>query len=242
MRIFVISLKNSFERRASIEQQMASYSLNFEFFDAIDGRIDPPHPLFKNYDYTKRLWLTSGRMPSRGELGCYASHYLLWKMCVELNEPIIILEDDVNLLPMFSSYMEIIIRKTQQYGFLRLEEARERSRLFLKDKTDDQEVYFLSNNFEGLAAYSLSPASAQRLLKGSLRWSMPVDNYVGSLYLHNMPSFLFSPCVVDNPGHFETTFQNEKQPNAPLYRKPTRELYSLYRKIKMAVANHAYKK
>ncbi|HDZ9284767.1 TPA: glycosyltransferase family 25 protein, partial [Vibrio cholerae] len=93
MKIYVISLKNSLDRRASIEQQMTSHGLKFEFFDAIDGRIDPPHPLFANYDYTKRLWLTSGKMPMRGELGCYASHYLLWQKCVELNAPIVVLED-----------------------------------------------------------------------------------------------------------------------------------------------------
>ncbi|MBF4332587.1 glycosyl transferase, partial [Vibrio anguillarum] len=29
---------------------------------------------------------------------------------------------------------------------------------------------------------------------------------------------------------------------APLHRKPSRELYSLYRKVKMALANNAYKK
>ncbi|QIL85385.1 glycosyltransferase family 25 protein [Vibrio sp. HDW18] len=242
MRIFVISLKNSFERRASIEQQMANHGLSFEFFDAIDGRVNPPHPLFANYDYTKRLWLTSGRMPMRGELGCYASHYLLWEKCIELGEPIVILEDDAKILPSFVNYFSTIKVKTQEYGFLRLEEAYERSRLFLKEKENDFEISFLSNNLGGARAYSLSPESADKLIKGSQRWSMPVDNYMGSLYLHNMPSFLFQPNVVENPEYFETTFQYDIQPCAPLYRKPTREMYSLYRNIRMALANNVYKK
>ncbi|WP_217564205.1 glycosyltransferase family 25 protein [Vibrio cholerae] len=242
MKIYVISLKNSLDRRASIEQQMASHGLKFEFFDAIDGRVDPPHPLFANYDYTKRLWLTSGKMPMRGELGCYASHYLLWQKCVELNAPIVVLEDDAQILPSFVNYFSTIKVKTQEYGFLRLEEAYERSRLFLKEKANNFEISFLTNNFGGARAYSLSPASAKKLIKGSHRWSMPVDNYMGSLYLHNMPSFLFSPHVVENPESFETTFQNEVQLGAPLYRKPTRELYSLYRNIRMALANNVYKK
>ncbi|HGF7203284.1 TPA: glycosyltransferase family 25 protein, partial [Vibrio cholerae] len=218
MKIYVISLKNSLDRRASIEQQMTSHGLKFEFFDAIDGRIDPPHPLFANYDYTKRLWLTSGKMPMRGELGCYASHYLLWQKCVELNAPIVVLEDDAQILPSFVNYFSTIKVKTQEYGFLRLEEAYERSRLFLQEKANNFEISFLTNNFGGARAYSLSPASAKKLIKGSHRWSMPVDNYMGSLYLHNMPSFLFSPHVVENPESFETTFQNEVQLGAPLYR------------------------
>ncbi|MBY7668186.1 MULTISPECIES: glycosyltransferase family 25 protein [Vibrio] len=241
MKIYVISLKKSLERRASIEQQMANYCIDFEFFDAIDGRCESPHPLFANYDYTKRLWFTGGKMPMKGELGCYASHYLLWKKSIELNEPIIILEDDAELLPCFVDFIDLIKIKVQEYGFLRLEKAYERSELFLKEKMPNYEIYFLSNNFGGARAYALSTVAAQKLIEGSQYWSMPVDNYMGSLYLHQMPSFLFSPSMVENPQKFETTFQNEKQTKAPLYRKPTRELYSLYRKLKMALANNAYK-
>lgn len=242
MKIYVISLKNSLDRRASIEQQMTAHGLKFEFFDAIDGRIDPPHPLFANYDYAKRLWLTSGKMPMRGELGCYASHYLMWQKCVELGEPIVILEDDAKILPCFSHFLNDIQIKTLEYGFLRLEEAYERSRVFLKEKEESFEISFLTNNFGGARAYALSPESAKKLIENSHRWSMPVDNYMGSLYLHDMPSFLFSPCLIENPECFETTFQNEVQPRAPLYRKPTREIYSLYRNIRMALSNYVYKK
>lgn len=33
----------------------------------------------------------------RGELGCFISHYELWKQCAELNCPILILEHDVEM-------------------------------------------------------------------------------------------------------------------------------------------------
>lgn len=65
MKIYVISLKRSPERREYIKKQLDDLSIEFEFFDAVDGRVEPPHPLFKSYNYTKRLWLTSGRMPLR---------------------------------------------------------------------------------------------------------------------------------------------------------------------------------
>ena len=78
MKVFVISLKRSPDRRRYIEKQLDDLNIKFEFFDAVDGRAEPPHPLFENYNYAKRLWLTSGRMPSKGELVVYGSHYLLW--------------------------------------------------------------------------------------------------------------------------------------------------------------------
>ena len=38
MKIFVISLKDSKDRRKDVESQMKKLKLNFEFFDASDGR------------------------------------------------------------------------------------------------------------------------------------------------------------------------------------------------------------
>lgn len=242
MKIYVISLKNSLDRRASIEQQMASYGLSFEFFDAIDGRIDPPHTLFANYDYRKRLWLTSGKMPMRGELGCYASHYLLWQKCVELNEPIIVLEDDVIINADFCQYISLIKEKTNEYGFLRLEPNVGKCKLFTKEKKDTYSIAFMDNNWGGTVAYSISSSAAQKLIKGSQTWCMAVDNYIGCAYIHKMPSYIFNPSMVEHSIEFETTFQNEIRTQVPLYRKPSREIYSLYKKIRMAVFTSRYKK
>lgn len=44
----------------------------------------------------------------------------------------------------------------------------------------------MTNNFGGTRSYALSPSSARKLLDNSKRWCMPVDNYIGSMYLHNM--------------------------------------------------------
>jgi hypothetical protein len=36
-----------------------------------------------------------GKLSRPGVIGCFYSHYNLWKKCVELKEPIMIFEDDV---------------------------------------------------------------------------------------------------------------------------------------------------
>ena len=41
-----------------------------------------------------------------GELGCFASHYLLWEKCLELNEPIVVIEDDAQLEECFDDSMK----------------------------------------------------------------------------------------------------------------------------------------
>ncbi|MBN3575766.1 glycosyltransferase family 25 protein [Vibrio neptunius] len=241
MKIFVISLKRSPERRDYIKKQLDQLDIDFDFFDAVDGRAEPPHELFENYNYAKRLWLTSGRMPSKGELGVYGSHYLLWKKSIELGEPIIVFEDDAAILPSFPSSLKVVDEKIERYGFLRLEPKTDKGVLCLKEEGDNFSISFMTNNYGGLRCYAISPGAAKKLVSNSERWCMPVDNYVGSLYLHDMPSYILSPAVVENPQEFATTIQLGEESKATWYRKPTRELYSLYRKIILRIYNRKYR-
>lgn len=179
-------------------------------------------------------------MPSKGELGVYGSHYLLWKKSIELDEPIIVFEDDAAILPSFPSSLKVVQEKIDSYGFLRLESKTDKGVLCLKEEGDNFSISFMTNNYGGLRCYAISPHAAKKLVSNSERWCMPVDNYVGSLYLHDMPSYILSPAVVENPQEFATTIQLGEESKARLYRKPTRELYSLYRKIALRIYNRKY--
>ena len=55
---------------------------------------------------------------SQGEVGCFLSHYLLWKKCIDLNEPILILEDDAIITDEFD--IEKIEKLTDEYNFIYL--------------------------------------------------------------------------------------------------------------------------
>lgn len=240
MKIFVISLKRSQDRREAIKKQLDRQLVKFEFFDAIDGRFEPPHSLFANYNYTKRLWLTSGRMPSKGELGCYASHFLIWKKCIELDESVLVLEDDSEIKDNFSKMLPLIEEKLNRYNFLRLEAETDKGELYQVESDGVIDISFMTDNFGGARSYALSPESAKKLVKHSDRWCMPVDNYIGSIYLHDVPCYIFKPSIVENPQEFLTTIQLGEEKKAPLYRKPSREIYSMYRKFMMSKFNKKY--
>ncbi|MCG9783350.1 glycosyltransferase family 25 protein [Vibrio brasiliensis] len=245
MKICVISLKRSPERRENIKKQLDALGLEFEFFDAVDGRAEPPHPLFAKYDYVKRLWLTNGRMPSKGEMGCYASHYLIWQKCVASGESILVIEDDSYVKPVIVDLFSHIEGKVEQYGFLRLEPETTKCNLFMKEESDTYSISFMDNNFGGTRSYAISPQAAQKLLNGSERWCMPVDNYIGSLYLHDMPSYQMYPTIIptleEHPEEFGTTIQLGEEEKAKWFRKLSREVYSVCRKIKMKKENSKYK-
>ncbi|WP_445397462.1 glycosyltransferase family 25 protein [Zobellella sp. An-6] len=238
--VFVISLKRSQDRREYISAQFAREGVSFEFFDAIDGS-DKHNPLLKRYNYAKRLWLTSGKMPTNGEIGCYASHYSLWQKCVEMNQALVVLEDDAQLQPNAAGTLELASQKIDNYGFLRMESVL-RGETVTMEQGDDYRISWMSDNFGGLRAYAIAPWAAQKLLSASQRWSLPVDNYLGDAFTHGMESYHLHPNFVENTDAFETTIQFYEREKTPFYRKPSRELYSAYRKLKRYLHNKKIKK
>lgn len=75
------------------------HNINFEFFDAIDatsGEIILTEEQ-KTNQYLNLIKLTNTLL-SPCEIACFISHYLLWCKCIELNEPIIILEHDAVMI------------------------------------------------------------------------------------------------------------------------------------------------
>lgn len=239
MKVYVISLQRSQDRRSYMTEVMADRGIEFEFFNAIDGS-DESNPILKKYDFIKRLWLTSGKMPSKGEIGCYASHYLLWEKCIEIDQPIIIMEDDVNLCDEAKKTIRLVEQKIDKYGYLRLENII-RGELLAVEQGPDYCITKMYDNFGGAQAYALSPGAARKLVKHSQRWSMPVDNYIGAFYFHGVEAYHLTPQLVFDKNEFQTTVQVGLSTHTPLYRKPSRELYTLYRKIKRHMHNRKFK-
>ncbi|MHA6964792.1 glycosyltransferase family 25 protein [Zobellella denitrificans] len=238
--VFVISLKRSQDRREYIATQFEREKVSFEFFDAVDGS-DKNNPLLKRYNYAKRLWLTSGKMPTNGEIGCYASHYSLWQKCVDMARPIVVVEDDATICPHAAQTLALVAEKIQQYGFLRLESII-RGENTLMEKGGHYRIGRMSDNFGGTRAYAIAPWAAQKLLNGSESWSMPVDNYIGAAYFHGMESYHLHPELAEDTNPFGTTIQFYEKVKTPLYRKPSRELYTLYRQLKRWWHNRNFKK
>lgn len=231
--IFVINLKKSTDRREKIKEEFRTKGIDFTFFDAIDGR-ESPHFIYDDYDLKKRLWLTSGKYPLLGELGCYASHYLLWLKCIELNHPIIICEDDIELNENANEIIKTAFKQVKEYGFLRLESLMNESEneSYLVSTKDGYSIRLIKNNSDGFRSYAINPQAAAKLIKH--RWCLPVDCFVGANYLHGQFSYQLSPTLVIEHGKYESTIQIEDDKNkTPLYRKPSRELYTLYKKIRL---------
>lgn len=111
MKIFVISLKASYDRHAVMVEQMERLGLPFEFVDAVDGRQLSGDELAELYD-RKWAYRQEGRHLTRGEIGCSLSHLRVYRKIVEDDIPFaLVLEDDAWLTPSIVGVLEAIKEK-----------------------------------------------------------------------------------------------------------------------------------
>jgi len=96
MHILVVSLPGSHARKSEISAHLTQLGLDFEIFDAIDGRDGVPAQFESQVD--RGALATFWRELSDGEISCALSHALACKHIAEnIRGPAIILEDDAIL-------------------------------------------------------------------------------------------------------------------------------------------------
>lgn len=95
MKTFVITLKEyklANQLMARCIESGLKFNWNIETFWAIDGKtITFEHLQEMGFQIDK----ASKIFERKGAIGAFLSHHTLWKRCIELNEPIIVLESDV---------------------------------------------------------------------------------------------------------------------------------------------------
>ncbi|MCQ2954957.1 glycosyltransferase family 25 protein [Helicobacter pylori] len=128
--VYIISLKES-QRRLDTEKLVSESNEKFKgrcVFQIFDA-ISPKHQDFEKFvqelydaqsmlksDWFHSDWCCGELLPQ--EFGCYLSHYLLWKECVKLNQPVVILEDDVMLESHFMQALEDCLKSP--FDFVKL--------------------------------------------------------------------------------------------------------------------------
>src|SRR5690625_2715287 len=103
--IFVISLHDAHERRRSIREQCAELGLEFEFFDAIDGRTGLA-PEFEVEIDRGAAEIRHHRPLSDAEFACALSHRRIYQRILERGLPgAVVLEDDAILSRQFALFI-----------------------------------------------------------------------------------------------------------------------------------------
>ena len=109
-----------------------------------------------------------------GVMGCFYSHYRLWKRCVEINETICVFEDDVKVLRPLAKveFDEVLViamgsRKNEKYL------------QYIHDPQGEcHAAEYLHKSMPGTVGYMIKPAAAKKLLDYYKNTFLSSDNAI----------------------------------------------------------------
>lgn len=176
-----ISLVGS-PRRERMAEQLDATGLDWAFFDACTS---PPKDLPYDADRARTAY---GRPLGSGELGCFASHWELWKQVTAPHGPemMIVLEDDVLLEPLFFAQVDRLAQAARRYGYLRLC-ATVPAGLRVEEEFLDRYVARFSGRAYGTQGYLITREVAHRWLSSIREVVRPVDDEIDRYWAHGVP-------------------------------------------------------
>jgi GR25 family glycosyltransferase involved in LPS biosynthesis len=178
MKKFVINLEKREDRKEAFENTnsfLTDYKM-VKAFDAADLNI--VDLVNMGFD-TNRLWRDPfhNRKMTRGEIGCFISHYMLWDYCAKNDEPIMIFEDDAIIdqnLWDENYYEDLATTYDMVY--------------FGHNDTKPDEAVEVNDNLivpgyaYNMHAYMITPSGAKKLLStGIHKQIIPVDDFTAIL-------------------------------------------------------------
>lgn len=166
---FFINLDQHTDRRQFIESQLAAAGFHAERIAGIDGDKLP--------EFLSSYFPRSSLSP--GEIGCYASHLIVWQTIVTRGLPYaLVLEDDVEVGADAAQLVaDVIHTLSPGWDFVHLSE-KPRSRRFaarpLKSLPHNRKLVRYARVPDGTFAYLISHSGAQKLLSPVPRL-VPID-------------------------------------------------------------------
>lgn len=245
--IFIINMKTSVDRKTFIQHQFDSLMqhhpavhIDYQFFEAINGKENPDFPLFKKHNAKKRFE-RKGSVSTLGQLGCFASHYLLWEKCVALNAPIIVLEDDAILHQNFLSAYQFLCQGANQFEFLWLSPPSPAKRnqpekpIYAIPNSDNYVAQFYGQ-WSNTTGYYLTPKAAKKFLAQSQEWIFDVDITMERYWENDVSYLALKPFCLEPNFELESNVPIDKgRANRTLLIRLKREYYKIQDKIKKRI-------
>lgn len=197
IRVRVISLERAAARRRHVQREFAAAGVDYELFDAVDGRRGHQR-CFDAYD-PRAFVLNTGRLMTAGEIGCFGSHRALWQECAASGEPMLIMEDDFHLAPAFAGALATAARLAERCGFIRLQREQRARRTRIAARIADDSGFSLCYYRKpprGMMCYLIAPRVANAFVRASAVMDAPVDVFVSRAWEHGQPLFGLQPYTV----------------------------------------------
>lgn len=116
------------------------------------------------------------KMSSPGVIGCFYSHYNLWKHCMTLREPIMIFEDDVKF---YRGYEPVLFEEVLILSLGKSSFHNEPYFSYLERPTGYPQARPWRNfSMPGASGYAITPIAAKKLCKFYRPYWYPADNAI----------------------------------------------------------------
>lgn len=175
-RIYPFSIKTTELRESAVESYIRP-ELWEEFRERHYWKIIRRHPIGSD----------ASKMSQPGVIGCFYSHYNLWKKCAELGEPIMIFEDDVIFFRGWQpiDWQDVLVLSLGKSSFLN-----DPWRMYLENPSGvPQAVRWINYSMPGASGYAIKPKAARRLVKFYHRYYYAADNAINKsvcdIQVHN---------------------------------------------------------
>tara|TARA_R110002167_G_scaffold24330_5_gene85732 strand:+ start:1552 stop:2280 length:729 start_codon:yes stop_codon:yes gene_type:complete len=230
LKTYVINLAGSDQRWEATSSRLKELGLPFERFEAVDGRVNP-HPLFARYDDKLREKYRR-RVLSGGELGCFASHFTLWQKCIELNQSIVVMEDDIIINDTYPEALVIAENNVERFSYLRFAGITLKGRPFKKiEKIGGFDLIDHIRGPAGTQCYFITPKAAQVFIDNASVWYLAVDDFMDRYWGHKIPCYSLMPFPV-LLADVETDMKRIKKGNRPINIKIMQEFYGLLERLR----------
>ena len=134
-----------------------------------------------------RVGMDAGKMSRPGVIGCFYSHYTLWKKCVDLGEPIMIFEDDVKF---YRGWTPVDWEGVLILSLGKKSHREEPYSTYLYNPSGaPQPMPWRQFSMPGASGYAIKPDAALGLCKSYKDYFYPADNAINksitTLQIHN---------------------------------------------------------
>ena len=171
MKKFVINLKDRPERKQHFIEKNTTLE-DYTFVEAVDG-LNQDLSWYKTRPGWVDPFQDRGIVPT--EVACFLSHRKMWEKCVELDEPIYVIEDDaiINVNEWDEPFYDHTI-KYWDFLYLQRNENEPESTIKVSDRLE--RPWYPYNT----TAYVISPKGARKLLNTNIMEEgiIPVDEYI----------------------------------------------------------------
>ena len=173
MKNIVINLESRPDRLSAFSENNKNKIIGAQLYAAVDGSKLTYASLKEMGFDTEKDWRDPilRRVLTRGEIGCFLSHYKIWQLVASGDEPYAIFEDDVTCFRPVSE-VEHLLGDHELLYLVHSEQKEGGVKVLDKDLVKPCYPYWL-------AAYILSPEGARKLIETDIHQNIiPCDEYV----------------------------------------------------------------